>query len=263
MSPCHHRAVAWVVALLALSVGLRPAPATALSAAAVQIAWLKVNAGPDPVSPLETWAQEMRLRTSVAVSGQPVALRPDDRAILRYPLLYMSGDRALSPFSDAAIAVLRRHFSSGGTLIVDNAGRAEASAAFDASFRRELQRIIPQQLQKIAPGHVVFRTFYRLDRAVGRRADSHDLEGLRVGNHYAVLYTRNDLGGALARQSLGGYALAVVPGGEMQRELALRLAVNLAMYALCLDYKDDQTHVLYLLSHRRSASPAPAAGREE
>ncbi len=201
----------------------------------------------------------MRLRTSVAMPGQPVALRPDDRAILRYPLLYLAGDRALPPLSDAAVALLRRHFSSGGTLVVDNVGRAEANAAFDASLRRELGRIIPQQLQKVAPGHVVFRTFYRLDRSVGRRADSHDLEGLRVGSHYAVLYTRNDLAGALQRQSLGGYALAVVPGGETQRELALRLAVNLAMYALCLDYKDDQTHVLYLLSHRRTAAPAPAA----
>lgn len=232
--------------------------AHAVSASAVQLAWLKTPAGPDPTTALETWSQEMRLRTSVAMTGQPVALRPDDRAILRYPLLYLAGDRALPPLSDAAVALLRRHFSSGGTLIVDNVGRAEASAAFDASLRRELGRIIPQQLAKVAPGHVVFRTFYRLDRAVGRRADSHDLEGLRVGNHYAVLYTRNDLAGALQRQSLGGYALAVVPGGETQRELALRLVVNLAMYALCLDYKDDQTHVLYLLSHRRSATPAPA-----
>ncbi|MBM4345229.1 MAG: DUF4159 domain-containing protein [Deltaproteobacteria bacterium] len=228
----------------------------ALSAAAVQLAWLKTPAGPDPTTALETWSQEMRLRTSVAMAGQPVALRADDRAILRYPLLYLPGDRALPPLSDGAVALLRRHFSSGGTLLVDNVGRAEASAAFDASLRRELGRIIPQQLQKVPPGHVVFRTFYRLDRAVGRRADSHDLEGLRVGNHYAVLYTRNDLAGALQRHSLGGFALAVVPGGETQRELALRLAVNLAMYALCLDYKDDQTHVLYLLSHRRTASPS-------
>lgn len=244
------------IATLAAAVALLPRAVGAVNAAAVQLAYLRANAGPDPVSALETWSQEMRLRTSVTMTAQPEGLRPDDRALLRYPLLYLAGDRAMPPLSDAAVALLRRHLSSGGTLVVDNTGRAEASAAFDASFRRELARIIPQQLQKIAPGHVVFRSFYRLDRAVGRRADGHDLEGLRVGNHYAVLYTRNDLAGALARQSLGGYALAVVPGGEMQRELALRLAVNLALYALCLDYKDDQTHVLYLLSHRREKSAA-------
>jgi hypothetical protein len=68
--------------------------------------------------------------------------------------------------------------------------------------------------------------------------------------------TRNDLGGALERQRLGGYALAVVPGGEPQRELAIRLAVNLMLYALNLDYKDDHTHVHQLLRQRRGA-PKP------
>ncbi len=251
-----------LVALACLASALSAHAVQAAQASAVQFAWLRANAGPEPSSSLETWAQELRLRTSIAMVGQPVALRPDDRALLKYPLLYLSGDRALPPLSDAAVALLRRHFSSGGTLFVDNVGRAEPSAAFDTSLRQQLQRVFPQGLQKVPPGHVVFRSFYRLDRALGRRADSHDLEGLRVGNHYAVLYSRNDLAGALARQSFGGYALAVVPGGETQRELALRLAINLVMYALCLDYKDDQTHVLYLLSRRRGATGGQPPPRE-
>jgi len=255
-----------VLFVLAVVAAVAPAAAHAARppASAVHIAWLKTGAGPDPSSALDTWSQELRLRTSVALSSQPVALRLDDRAVLHYPLVYLAGDRALPPLSDGAVALLRRHLASGGTLVVDNVGRAEASVAFDASFRRELKRIVPQSLQNVPPGHVVFRSFYRLDRAVGRRADGHDLEGVRVGNHYAVLYTRNDLAGALARHSLGGYANAVVPGGEAQRELAVRLAVNLVLYALCLDYKDDQTHVLYLLSHRRGTSaPRPPPGPEE
>jgi hypothetical protein len=126
--------------------------------------------------------------------------------------------------------------------------------------RKELQRLFPQPLQRVASNHVLFRSFYRLEHPVGRRADSHELEGLRVGTHFAVLYTRNDLGGALQRLPLGGYALAVVPGGETQREQAFRLAVNLVMYALCLDYKDDHTHVMHLLRYRRGArSPLPPA----
>jgi hypothetical protein len=35
--------------------------------------------------------------------------------------------------------------------------------------------------------------------------------------------------------------------------------VNLALYALCLDYKDDQTHVQHLLrTRRRPPAPEPA-----
>jgi len=33
--------------------------------------------------------------------------------------------------------------------------------------------------------------------------------------------------------------------------MALRTGVNLAMYALCLDYKKDQVHVETLLRQRR------------
>lgn len=222
----------------------------------MQLAVLRIPGAADGTSATDTWAQEVRLRTSVAITSSAVTIRPDDPAIFNYPLLYWGGEKAPLPFSEGAVAALRQHLSTGGTLIIDNTGRAEASAVFDTAIRKELLRIFPQSLQKLPPGHVVFRSFYRLDRAVGRRADSHDLEGLRVGNHLAVLYTRNDLAGALTRHSLGGFALAVVPGGETQREQALRLAVNLVMYALCLDYKDDHSHVMYLLRHKRSVMPA-------
>ncbi len=228
---------------------------------AVHLAVLRMQGASDVASAMDTWAQEIRLRTSVAIASGAASVRPEDPAIFGYPLLYWGGEKAPAPLSEAAVSLLRQHLSTGGTLVIDNTGRAEASAAFDSAVRKELLRIFPQPLQKLPPGHVLFRAFYRLDRAVGRRADSHDLEGLRVGNHLAVLYTRNDLAGALARQSLGGFALAVVPGGETQREQALRLAVNLVMYALCLDYKDDHSHVMYLLRHKRSVSTPAAAPR--
>ena len=44
---------------------------------------------------------------------------------------------------------------------------------------------------------------------------------------------------------------SVTPGGERQREYAARLAINIAMYALCLDYKDDGVHILEIMRRRR------------
>ena len=83
-------------------------------------------------------------------------------------------------------------------------------------------------------------------------------EGLRAGvlrdrqlYRLAVLYSPNDLLGALARDSLGTWEMEVVPGGEGQREKAVRLGVNLAMYALCLDYKEDQVHIPFIMKRRR------------
>ncbi len=238
-----------------------PACALDLPGSAVRLAWLKMPGVTDPTTSLTAWAQEIRLRTSIDIAGQPVGIRPEDPALFNYPLLYWGGDKAPAHLSDQAVAALRQHLSTGGMLFIDNTGRTEASQAFDQGVRHELARLFPQPLQRVAPTHVLYRSFYRLDRPVGRRADAHELEGIRVGNQFAVLYGRNDLAGALARQAVGGYALAVIPGGETQREQAFRLGVNLVMYALCLDYKDDHTHVMHLLRTRRGAkalaAPAP------
>ena len=234
------------------------APALELPSSTIRLGWLRLPGAVDPSSALTAWAQEIRLRTSIDIAAQPVGVRPEDPAIFGLPLLFWSGDKAPPRLSDAAVAALRQHLSTGGMLVVDNAGRTEASQAFDQGVRRELARLFPQPMQRVEPSHVLYRAFYRLAKPVGRRADAHELEGIRVGDQFAVLYGRNDLAGALARQAIGGYALAVVPGGETQREQAFRLAVNLVMYALCLDYKDDHTHVMHLLRTRRGSRALPA-----
>jgi len=38
--------------------------------------------------------------------------------------------------------------------------------------------------------------------------------------------------------------------GERQREQAIRLSVNIVLYALCLDYKDDQVHAPFIMRRR-------------
>ena len=48
--------------------------------------------------------------------------------------------------------------------------------------------------------------------------------------------------------------IQVVPGGEPQRERAIRLAVNIAMYVLCSTYKDDRVHESFL---KRRTGGAP------
>ena len=42
-------------------------------------------------------------------------------------------------------------------------------------------------------------------------------------------------------------SIAVVPGGERQREMAFRFGINLVMYVLTGNYKSDQVHVPALL----------------
>ena len=91
-----------------------------------------------------------------------------------------------------------------------------------------------------------------------RTSDGKDRANLRDRAGRAVIvYSQNDLGGAWARDRFGQWVHEVVPGGETQREHAFRLGVNLAMYALCLDYKADQVHVPFIMRRRMWQAPAP------
>ena len=97
---------------------------------------------------------------------------------------------------------------------------------------------------------MLYKSFYLLDHQGGRVLTQPWLEGQVVNGRLAVVYSQNDLGGAWARGSLGEWEYECAPGGEAQRETAFRLGVNLAMYALCTDYKDDAVHLPFILRRR-------------
>jgi hypothetical protein len=62
-----------------------------------------------------------------------------------------------------------------------------------------------------------------------------------------VLLGSHDWAAAWARDGAGRFRFPVVPGGEIQREMAFRFGVNLVMYALTGNYKADQVHVPSIL----------------
>jgi len=115
-----------------------------------------------------------------------------------------------------------------------------------------MAKVLPQVQPKPLPAtHVVFKSFFLLDTAPGRYLNSAQLDAWSIGKRAAVIYSQNDVMGALARDESGTYEYEVTPGGERQREYAARLAINIAMYALCLDYKDDGVHILEIMRRRR------------
>ncbi len=95
-----------------------------------------------------------------------------------------------------------------------------------------------------------FKSFYLLPRAVGRVEGPPKLEAILRGGLPQVLFSAHDLAGALAESESGVHPIAVSPGGEAQREQAVRLAVNIAMFVLCSNYKDDQVHAEHIMKRR-------------
>jgi hypothetical protein len=215
------------------------------------------TAAAHPSAP-ERWSWELVQRTSAPARLHPSVVRADDPAVVDAPFLYWSGEAAVAPLTGAEIAGLRRFFSLGGVLLVDDAvpGEGGRPGPFGASARREIARVLPDATP-VALGieHVLFRTFYFLRRAEGRIEGPATLDAIVRGGQAQVIFTEHDLGGALARGPSGGWESTVSPGGESQRERAVRLAVNIAMYVLCSNYKDDQVHAPYLMRRRARAAP--------
>jgi Domain of unknown function (DUF4159) len=193
---------------------------------------------------------EISQRTSVLTGADGVAVNLTDPGLHRFPMLYLAGDGALPPFSDEALASLRRHLEYGGLLLVDSADGSNGSG-FDAAARHELARLLPgSPLRRVSHEHVLYKSFYLLDHQGGRVAVKPYLEAQLLDGRLAVIYTQNDLGGAWARGQLGDWEYPCTPGGEPQRETAFRLGINVSMYALCTDYKDDAVHLPFIMRRR-------------
>lgn len=219
----------------------------------VQLALLRYAGGnpmPRPTA-LRRLAWEIDKRTSVNVSPEPIVLAPGDARLFAHPLLYLGGDRAFPQPAERDLIRLRRYLVYGGTLIVDSA-EARPGGGFDESVRTLVARLFPKKpLTRIKPAHTLHKSFYLLERSVGRVDMVPYLEGVERDGRMVLIYSHNDLAGAWARDNFGQWEYNVFPGGERQRELAFRWGINLVMYALCIDYKADQVHIPFILKRRR------------
>jgi len=236
---------------LPLLLAARRAPAFG-DAARLQFAQLRHGGRWDPrPDGLSRLAWEIEKRTSIETTPVVKALGASDPDLFHFPLAVLSSDGGFPALAENEVAELRRYLSYGGFLLIDDAAGARGGA-FDQSARLLVSRLVPgAQLSRIAREHVLYKSFYLLDGPAGRLASTPDLEGLELGGRIAVLYSGNDLVGALARDQLGAWEFEVTPGGELQREKSIRLGVNIAMYALCLDYKEDQVHIPFIMKRRR------------
>jgi len=202
-------------------------------------------------SALRRLAWELQRRTSVEVVLEARPVQLSSPRLFEHPFLYLSSDRALPELSADEVENLRRYLTFGGFLFAD-ANDGSDGTGFDVSLRAWLARVLPQSpLVELPSTHVVYKTFFMLDGAPGRLLTRPGLSACLVGKRAAVIYSQNDVLGALNRDESGAFELEVTPGGERQRELATRLAVNIVMYALCLDYKDDAVHLPVIMKRRR------------
>jgi hypothetical protein len=176
-----------------------------------------------------------------------------------YPLVYWAVAPTGRLPSAAAMARVKQYLVDGGMILFDTreAGSIGPNGGGPASMRlREILRPLDlPRLARVPAEHVLTKTFYLLQDFPGRLAggalwieqpDARDNDGVT-----SVLIGANDFAAAWALDANGRAMFAAVPGGEGQREMAVRFGVNLVMYALTGNYKGDQVHVEAILERIR------------
>jgi len=195
-------------------------------------------------------------RTAVEPAA-PYGLDVERDELTFFPLLYWPITETQPRLSEAAVARINTYMRNGGVILFDTRDRYQVVSP-GARGGPGLQRLIEisrdleiPPLAPIPPDHVLTRTFYLMQDFPGRYAGGtlwlEDGTGNPNSEVSPVLLGSHDWASAWARDGAGRYRFPVVPGGEIQREMAFRFGVNLVMYALTGNYKADQVHIPSIL----------------
>jgi len=205
-------------------------------------------------------------RTSAELA-EPVGLDPARDELAFYPLIYWPIVAGLPQPQPAARTRIAAFMKNGGTLVFDTrdalTARPGGPPTSEALWLRTfLEGVDVPELEPVPHDHVLTKTFYLLDRIVGRTAIGQTwIEALpppdpndrvqrpaRAGDSVSpIVIASDDLAAAWAEDADGRPLYPLIPGGARQRELALRSGINLVMYTLTGNYKADQVHAKDIL----------------
>ena len=206
---------------------------------------------------LEGLSQILNRRTAVE-TGDPLAVDVENDELIFFPLLYWPVTAEQSAPSPQAVERINRYIETGGTILFDTRDAGDSTPGRYGSAAQSAERLknlvggvkIPP-LVPIPPDHVLTKSFYLMHEFPGRWNGGQlwvEPSEDRVNDGVSsVIVGSDDWAGAWAVDSGGRPEYAVVPGGEHQREMAMRFGINLVMYVLTGNYKSDQVHVPAIL----------------
>lgn len=193
-----------------------------------------------------------------------VHLETDDLSF--FPLLYWPMDPREQPLSPQALSKVADYMRNGGTILFDTRDLTlgavrGADSPGEQTLRRLTARLDLPPLEPIPADHVLTKSFYLLEDFPGRwdggkvwvealpPADPDRAPvAARGGDGVSpVIIGGNDWAAAWAVDAQGRPLADVTPGGDEQREMAIRFGINVVMYALTGNYKTDQVHAPAIL----------------
>ena len=188
------------------------------------------------VNLMEAAADEIKIPTGTEEHDLSIT----DDAIFDYHLVFMHGRTSFS-LTEREREQLRAYLQRGGMLFANSIC---ASKAFTESFRNEMATILPENRLKPIPASdpIFSKTYGGFDLSTVTRRDPQarstnesiqdrlrtvppELEGVRIDDRYAVIFSPYDLSCALEKQNsmeCRGYV----------REDAARIGLNVVLYSL-------------------------------
>ena len=197
---------------------------------------------------------------------EPMAVDIEKDELAFFPLLYWPMDPREKDLSPQALSKISNYMRNGGTILFDTrdlslGGITGAQSPGQQTLRRMLAKLDVPPLEPVPADHVLTRTFFLLKTFPGRWDGGQVwVEAIPPADPKAgpvaarggdgvspIIIGSNDYAAAWAVDAQGRPLMEVVPGGETQRELAIRFGVNVVIYCLTGNYKTDQVHVPELL----------------
>ncbi|HEY5048120.1 MAG TPA: DUF4159 domain-containing protein [Rhizomicrobium sp.] len=183
-----------------------------------------------------------------------------------FPLLYWPMDPREKDLSPQALGKIADYMRSGGTILFDTRDltlgtvRGPRSPG-EQTLRRLVAKLDLPPLEPVPSDHVLTKSFYLLQEFPGRWEGGkvwvealpppdpdRGPEPARGGDDVSpVIIGGNDWAAAWAVDAKGRPLADVTPGGDEQREMAVRFGINVVMYALTGNYKTDSVHASALL----------------
>ena len=195
----------------------------------------------------------LRARTSVE-PGQPIGVDIESDELAFFPLIYWPLIETEPVPSDTTVARLNDYLRNGGAILFDTRDQQLAiggSGPGSAVLQRVVGALDVPPLTRVPPDHVLTKSFYLIQDFPGRWAGGNlwvQQPDDRINDGVSpIIIGANDYAAAWAVDEFGRAMFPAVPGGERQREMALRVGINLVMYALTGNYKADQVHVPAIL----------------
>lgn len=194
---------------------------------------------------------QLGARTSVEPE-QPHGVDLARDSLELYPMIYYAVPRNAQALPPAAVAKVNAYLRAGGAFVVDT---RDAAPGRDVSQNLStlLAGIDAPPLQPAPANHVLTKSYYLIRSFPGRlngrlwiESGAADRDTRRGDGVSGLFIGGSDWAGAWAIDR-NGKPLRTMDGGENAREMAYRFGINLVMYILTGNYKEDQVHIPDLL----------------